>query len=706
MSFPSEPQRGGGGVRLGAVQGLSIWIGYGVVEAFFLTILPWLSEPSYLFLPPPWGFAAVGFGLYAVTGVLVGAACGRILSAEPVWRLRAAVLFSLVLAWSVNGLLRYPRWRLEFVFCVLPLWMILGLVATPGLRPMRWAERLKFTANPWTVSAILLGGAWVHNELAQRSRIAQAGGILLSSILILTLSWLARKTLAGVRPPAALVAGALTLAVTFFLEPTPKFTPELPAKTPSPHAPDILLITLDTVRADHMGLYGYERRNTPSLEKLVKEATVYAHAIAPGDMTLSTHASLFTGLYASRHGAHYFHDNRANPAMALVAGDWRAPALEPGFRTLAESLSAQGYFTAAVVANYGFLGHQFGIDQGFQNYDAREAGPFVEGGPSYCLRDAFAALVSRFIPPASLEVRYRNAEQINQEAFALLDKTRRQNRKFFLFLNYMDAHWPYMPPAPFDTLYPGKDVAFLTPQFNGLRTDVVSGKRLPTEAEYAHMVSQYDGGIAYLDSELGKLIEWLKDRGLYDNLMIIVTSDHGEAFGEHGLLEHGVSVYQDQVWVPLIVKYPGRNAPETVLETVSLVDVMPTVLDSIGGRPPEGLDGVSLRRVGGTALKRVYAESFPFSEYFDLYPRFRRVERAAYQGNRKLISSTAGKREFYDLSKDPREIENILPAQQAEALEMESHLTVWLKSARKVPARPSVLDNKTLERLRSLGYVQ
>jgi arylsulfatase A-like enzyme len=439
-----------------------------------------------------------------------------------------------------------------------------------------------------------------------------------------------------------------------------------------------------------MSLYGYSRRNTPHLEEFANEATLYTHAVAPGDMTLSTHGSIFTGLYPSWHRAHYGHT---------------ISPLEPDFKTLAEILSQNGYATAAVVSNYAFLGHDFGLDQGFQYYDAREPVPFLTGVPaSYTLRKPVRDWLEKHVPHQIRDVRYRNAAQINGAVFSLLDDLHRQGA-FFLFVNYMDAHWPYMPPEPFDRIYPGKDATFSTDQFNSLRSAVVAGERMPTPGERVHLISQYDGSIAYLDVQLKRLFDRLRQDGLYDNSLIIITSDHGEAFGEKGMFEHGVSVDENQVWVPLLIKYPRMKEAQQERRTVSLVDLMPTVLDVLGYEGPAHVQGVTLRKQHLHDNRNVMAESFPYEEYRDLYPRFRRVERAIYSDPLKMIVATNGKREVYNIVNDPEEQMNLIATTQRSG-ELEAVLHQWLSTLQKATRRTHTLDRDTLQRLRSLGYVQ
>ncbi|NIO20031.1 MAG: sulfatase-like hydrolase/transferase, partial [Candidatus Aenigmarchaeota archaeon] len=179
--------------------------------------------------------------------------------------------------------------------------------------------------------------------------------------------------------------------------------------------------------------------------------------------------------------------------------------------------------------------------------------------------------------------------------FTLLDMVRDRRRPFFLFINYMDAHWPYIPPRPFDKLYPGKIKRFTTERYGSLINVVLQQKRKMTKQEYSHLLSQYDGAITYIDFHIAKLTERLKKLGKYQNSIIIITSDHGEAFGERDLIGHGVSVYQDQIHIPLIIKYPNSREKAIVNKLVSLVDLMPTLLTVLDYEIPARNQGQSLK---------------------------------------------------------------------------------------------------------------
>jgi arylsulfatase A-like enzyme len=326
-------------------------------------------------------------------------------------------------------------------------------------------------------------------------------------------------------------------------------------------------------------------------------------------------------------------------------------------------------------------------------------------GCDYCVQAALRGAVIRIVPTADLDNRTLAAGNINRRLFRLLDEVKSQDRQFFLFVNYMDAHEPYVPPPPFDTRYPYKDESSVW-QYSELQNNVLKLEQVVTQRQRRHLISHYDGAIAYLDFHLGKLSARLKELDLYDNCLLIVTSDHGEAFGERNLLGHTVSVYQDQIHVPLIIKYPGIRRKVVVEDVVSLVDLMPTVLDVLDHEAPAGVQGQSLLKPKPGKRREVISESFSVGPVRALHPRFRRVERAIFVGPLKLISSTNGKRELYDLSKDPHEQRNLYNSGDSLSQQLEGRLAKWMNSIRPPRGQPAELDRETLDRLKSLGYIQ
>ena len=230
-----------------------------------------------------------------------------------------------------------------------------------------------------------------------------------------------------------------------------------------------------------------------------------------------------------------------------------------------------------------------------------------------------------------------------------------------------------------------------------------------TDHEKQHIISQYDGGIAFMDQEVARLLGRIKQMGLYDNSLIIITSDHGEAMGERDLLGHLAAVYQDEVHVPMIVKFPRSTERRTVNTLVSGIDVMPTALGAAGIPLPATLHGRDLSKLQPVEMRTIISETYPSEWYLELHPtRFHRVQRAIFSGDDKLISSTAGQRELYDLDQDPNELHNLCGERASECTSLEGTLQEWLRAAtlKLAPASSRQLSKDAVERLKSLGYIQ
>jgi arylsulfatase A-like enzyme len=231
------------------------------------------------------------------------------------------------------------------------------------------------------------------------------------------------------------------------------------------------------------------------------------------------------------------------------------------------------------------------------------------------------------------------------------------------------------------------------------------GERVLTEQERRDLVAAYDGGIAFLDQQLGILFDALRRAGVYDHSLIIVTSDHGEAFGERSLMDHGLSVYQDQVRVPLLIKYPGQREPAEVDALASGVDLYPTVMEAAGAPLGRYLAGLPLQRMSGRTTRVVFAESYPEWDTWTNFPRFHRLQRAMFRDSWKFILSSDGERELYNLAADAGENRNVMGEQPQVAAALEALMSAWQKNLAPVNA-PRGIDKDTLDRLKSLGYVQ
>jgi arylsulfatase A-like enzyme len=408
-------------------------------------------------------------------------------------------------------------------------------------------------------------------------------------------------------------------------------------------------------------------------------------------MTLTSHASLFTGRYPEQHGAR--------------PPDTPLPASVPA---LAEILAGAGYRTAAVVANTGYATAEMGLARGFQYFDQRgpvrlasanARGVTVTRGNGY-LRGVVGRSAARLIPGYSTRPYYRDAAEISAEVIERLGPLAEAERPFFLFVNYMDAHMPYLPPPPFDGSFPGRDASYSWSDYPALRDDLVHGFRTIEPRERAHLISQYDGAIAYQDEQLARVIDRLAELDLYDETLIIVTSDHGEAFGKRGVLTHGATLYQEQIHVPLIAKYPLTRQGRVRDELVDGVDVMPTILDLLGLAIPDGVQGHSLLR--DHAATAVLSESFPSAAAPHSV-----FERALITPDHFKLIAGAGGVQLFDLSHDPGETSNLRHRDSAR-VGMLGHLLGEPLPAQHGarPASEDAIDRHTAQQLRALGYLE
>lgn len=710
----------------GAVLGAIAWTVYAIVECLFSSVLPWFFKPSHLYVPVHWGYTGLLFLFYPIVGFTAGTLAGTIFDLTsirfPVMRNLAPVTIfpslatlTIVLAYLINFIVNLPE---PFGLSELPpifvsVIFMLGSAVTAVSN--KWFGRLRFFINPWTISFLLLGLPWINEELFGNSSLSlKAMAAIFYPCVVFSISFFIKRLAKGPRFSEQISSGCIAtaksllllfpvvfalLVISFFLKQEPLVQTQNSQSSPlATNRPNVILIVMDTVRADHLSLYGYPLDTSPNLKLLSKAATFYTQAIASSDMTLPTHASIFTGVYAKKHRAHLY---QAYFGLGRPLAD--------KFTTLAEILSQNGYSTLGIVANHGYVSEPFGLAQGFQYFDQRSPIPFFRNPAFYYLRQSVSKIASGFASPSYYDKAYRSAEEINNVTFSVLDEIRISDKPFFLFINYMDAHWPYIPPTPFDHLSPGKDPEFRTEHYIGLTVEVMKLERKVTEKERNHLISQYDGGIAYLDSQIGNLISRLKQLNLFENSLLIITSDHGESFGRRNFLGHIVSVYQDQIHVPLIIKYPNTNQAATFQDLVSVVDLMPTVLDVLGYPTSGNLHGSSLLKHSSESARPVIAESYQGSYLWNLHPRFHRIERAIFSGPYKFIVSTAGKQEIYDLSEDPNENIDLYETGNQISKKLEAKLNKWIKSAESVttePAPASKLDRETINRLKSLGYLK
>lgn len=393
-------------------------------------------------------------------------------------------------------------------------------------------------------------------------------------------------------------------------------------------SPSVLLITVDTLRADRLGSYGYRLTQTPHLDGLAEDAVLFEKAVTPVPLTLPAHASLMTGTYPLYHGI------RTNSGFVLPEE----------VDTLAEAFKEAGYRTGAAVGAF-VLDSRFGLDQGFDTY-----------------ADGFQTETLELV---SQQIAEHRAEDVVDRALTWLAQVP-GGETFFYWLHLFDPHAPYSPPPP--------------------------------------LADGYDGEITYVDIQLNRIFESLKSEGTYEDSVVVFTADHGEGLGDHGEATHGLFLYDSTLHVPLIFKLPGQEAAgKRVASTVSLIDVMPTLLELAGIRPPEGVQGKSLRRLWQSpdppSPRSFYAETLlPRLDYG--WSSLQSVRKASY------VWISAPTPELYHLDQDPGQQTNLHESRQAFSAGMQEELEDVVRHFSAELARNALTDtdSEATERLRSLGY--
>jgi len=456
-----------------------------------------------------------------------------------------------------------------------------------------------------------------------------------------------------------------------------------------PDRPNIVIVVLDSVRRDHLSAYGYPRNTTPNIDRLAEASVVFRNAYAASSWTIPSHASLFTGLYPSAHRA-----------------DFDTRYLDARHATLASVASGRGYRTACFTAN-GFISHHTNLDHGFgESVDVRRLGPFKKGLLGRASRSAYRRW-------HNMAGRDRGSARLTRLAKAWLADSS-PGAPFLLFLNYMDCHLPY-------NLRTADRYRFVDPR-NRKRADAVPqdpfaimarGEKL-SEGQLRDLKSLYDGALFHLDLQVGALVQELDRLHLADNTVLIVTADHGESFGEHGLLDHQYGLYEHLIAVPLVVRLPGEDrAGEEISEIVQHTDLMPTVAGWVGASSPDALKGT-------TPLFGSERREWAISEY--LVPNlptllrrapdadvsgFDRAFRAIRDERYKLVVSRGGDANLYDLQEDPLESTDVSGAHPARADALRQQLETLLGAWPQVGDSPRSkdVDPELRARLEALGYL-
>jgi arylsulfatase A-like enzyme len=390
---------------------------------------------------------------------------------------------------------------------------------------------------------------------------------------------------------------------------------------------NLVIIGVDTLRRDHLGCYGYERETSPNIDRLAERSVLFEDVVSQSPWTLPSFCTMLTSLYPTQHGAGDLHSHGAGAY---------GTRMNASFPPLAMMLLKKGYSTGAVV-NAPALAPELGVDRGFEFYSTT---------PRW---------------------NRRLADVTTEDALKWIDEN--TGGPFFLFVHYFDPHLDYEPPAPYDTIfdpdYTGSiGNAFSREDYYKMK-DMLSREDDPqAKAAWNHIRALYDGEICFTDKAIGKLLDGLDDRGLSKNTLIVLLSDHGEEFFEHGGFEHGHTLYNELIKVPLMFSLPGKLPQNMRIgQQVRILDVVPTVLEVLGIRPWTHLEGASLMPLitgngevasGGASL---LPPQFGFSESMLYGTEKKSVTTYPW----KLIYDTVtGERMLFNLADDPGEMHNMV----------------------------------------------
>ncbi len=542
----------------------------------------------------------------------------------------------------------YYAWTAPLVDAALALVFALALIAAGRLLP-----RLRAPQVVYALAVFLLALApllWLASIAWWASALLALGVAVQTGRMLAPRPVLARRLVAAglALGVLATIAGGVFCAVRDGRR-TAALTAHMPA--PRADAPNVLLVVLDTVRASALGLHGYEKDTTPELSRLASESIVFDSAIATTSWTLPTHVALLTGRHRHETQAH-----------------WKGP-LEAGAPTLAEWFVGLGHTTGGFVANLTYCDRTFGLDRGFVHYADYDLRPGHVVHTSSIAQRVAGALADL---AGSQELLWRKpAPGVFGDTLAWIDA--RGERPFFAFLNLYDAHAPYLPPEPYASRF--GDVA----QLGDYQREYAKGgshhrdEFTPQQLASAH--AAYDACIAALDADIGRFVAALRERGVLDRTVLVITSDHGEAFGEHAGVGHGKELYDESVRVPLLIRLPGGAAGGTrVAQPVSLRDVPATLQSLVDPGNPPTLPGSSLAPTWDAAAAPpatpypVFARLNHSSQLAPWSPAAKGPAHAVYLDGHCVILRSDGGAEVFRHPEDAAQLHDIAATPEAAAL--------------------------------------
>lgn len=452
---------------------------------------------------------------------------------------------------------------------------------------------------------------------------------------------------------------------------------------------NILLVVLDCARPDHFSCYGYGRETTPFVDQLAREGVRVQTAVSTAPWTLPAHASLFTGLFPTTHGA---------------SDDSRFLARR--HRLLPEYLREAGYRTAMFCTNP-WVSPQTGFDRGVDLFHTQLP------------RGRLAARATFLAHKAVDRLRGRDDSGARRTNLALQEWIGASRRPFFAFVHYNEPHLRYHPPAPYDRMFlAGRWTKERVQRVNQDCNAYIAGTARMNQEDFAILTGLYDGELRYADSRLAEIAEFLRHRGDWDRTLMIVTADHGENLGEHGMMSHKFVLYDTLIRIPLVLRCPPAiPAGFLIDELAQTIDILPTILEIAGVAAAGRLPGRPLI-VGGRATP---GPSFTISErsrpnltgFRRRFPafdarRFDVIRKAIRTRQEKFIWHSSGECEFYDLARDPGETDNLIHRERPRAEVLRQQLADWAASIERGDGEgpPAELDTLTRRQLERLGYLE